>query len=356
MPEETIGYVELEWTCVHCGVKNEGTRQVCRSCGAPMADSAKFDQSGKGELITDKDLLAKAQKGPDVNCPYCGTRNAADATKCSHCGGDLTDAAKRSSGEVIGAFQTGPQPDIKCPSCGTMNPAGSLKCSKCGSPLTQFTPLKKPVAQPVKSKGIGIIPIVLIGLFVVACLGFLILSARTTDTIGNVRGVSWQRTIGIMKPQPVNHEDWRDQVPTGANLGSCRQAVRSTQDTPTANSKKVCGTAYTVNQGNGAGKVVQDCVYQIMADYCSYTTIEWVRVDAVVAKGTDFNPQWPNVDTNASQRPGTKDEAYQVVFVAGDKTYSYAPQSQQDYMRFTIGSRWKLTVNALGIITKVEPA
>ena len=22
MPQETVGYVELEWTCVHCGTKN----------------------------------------------------------------------------------------------------------------------------------------------------------------------------------------------------------------------------------------------------------------------------------------------------------------------------------------------
>ncbi|HEY3289646.1 MAG TPA: zinc-ribbon domain-containing protein [Anaerolineae bacterium] len=321
-----------------------------------MADSTHFDQSGKSEFITDADRLAKAQKGPDINCPYCGTRNAADATQCSHCGGDLTGAAKRSSGEVIGAFQAGPQPDIKCPSCGTMNPAGSHKCTNCGSPLTDSAAQKKPVPVPVKPKGIGIIPIVLIGIVIIACLALFTLSTRTSDAVGNVRSVSWQRTVGVMKPQPVNHEGWRDQDPAGASLGTCKPAVKSQQDTPTANSQKVCGTPYTINQGNGTGKVVQNCVYQIMADYCSYSTIEWMRVDAVVAKGTDFNPQWPTVDTNASQRPGVRDETYQVVFAAGDKTYSYAPQTQQDYMRFTVGSKWKLTVNALGIVTKVEPA
>ena len=356
MPQETVGYVELEWTCVHCGTKNEGTRQVCISCHAPMADSAKFNQSGKGELITDKDLIAKAEKGPDVNCPYCGTRNIAEAPKCVHCGGDLTDAATRSSGEVLGAFQSGPQPDVKCPACGTMNPAGASKCNKCGSPLGVTAPVKPQPALPAKSKGIGIIPIVIIGLIIVACLAFVVLSARSSSAAGNVQSVSWQRSIDVMKQQPVNHTDWKDNIPAGAKVGACTQKVRSTQDTPAQNAVKVCGTAYTVNQGNGAGKVVKDCVYQVMADSCAYSTLEWVRVDAVVAKGSDLNPVWPDVASNATQRPGSKVETYTVTFLSNDKTYTYSPSTQQEFSRFTNGSKWKLTINGLNVVTKVESA
>ena len=356
MPQETVGFVELEWTCSHCGVKNEGTRQLCKSCGAPMPESAKFEQSGKGDLITDKDKLARAEKGPDMNCPYCGTRNQADATKCVHCSGDLTDATKRAAGEVIGAFQSSPQPDSPCPSCGTPNAAGASRCSKCGSPLGAKVP-PKPVAVPQpKSKGIGIIAIAVIGMIIVACIALAVLASKTSDSAGIVKSMSWQRTIDIEQLQSVTHQDWKDRIPSDAKVGTCTQKVRSTQEAPGTNTVKVCGTAYTKDQGNGVGKVVKDCYYEVMADSCNYTVMEWKSVDAVVAKGSDLNPTWPSVSTNTTQRAGARNEDYKVTFVAGDKTYSYSPETQQEYNRFTIGSKWTLTINGLNIVTKVAPA
>ena len=107
---------------------------------------------------------------------------------------------------------------------------------------------------------------------------------------------------------------------------------------------------------NGAGKVVKDCVYQVMADSCAYSTLEWVRVDAVVAKGSDLNPVWPDVASNATQRPGSKVETYTVTFLSNDKTYTYSPSTQQEFSRFTNGSKWKLTINGLNVVTKVESA
>ncbi|MCL4505928.1 MAG: hypothetical protein M1140_07900 [Chloroflexi bacterium] len=355
MPQETVGYVELEWTCVHCGTKNEGTRQTCSGCGAPMSDSQKFQQAGQETLITDKDLLAKVEKGPDVHCPWCGTRNPAGAEKCSHCGGDLTGATVRSQGEILGAFKSEPQPDVKCSFCGTMNPAGAKKCSKCNSPL-ESAPAPTTVAKPVASKRIGFLPIAVIAVLVVACISFLVLNARTTATTGTVNAVSWQRSIDLLKPQPVQHENWRDQIPSGAQVGSCTQKVRRTQDQPAQNAQKVCGTPYTIDQGNGTGKVVQDCKYNIMDSYCQYTAVEWVRVDAVVAKGSDLHPVWPTVISDTSQRAGPTVETYKVTFIAGDKTYTYSPHSAEEYARFTPGSKWTLQINALGNVNSVQPA
>jgi DNA-directed RNA polymerase subunit RPC12/RpoP len=355
MPQETVGYVELEWTCVHCGTKNDGTRQTCSGCGAPMSDSQKFDLPSQQKLITDKDILSKAEAGPDIHCPYCGTRNPAGSTKCSHCGGDLTGAAVRTSGEVMGAFQSAPQPDIKCRYCGTMNPADAKKCKTCGSALVSPV-AAAPAVKALASGGIGLIPIVVIGLLVVACISFFVLSARTSDAVGIVRSLTWQRSISILEQRPVTHENWRDKVPAGAKLGTCQQQVRRTQDQPAPNAQKVCGTPYTVNQGNGAGKVVEDCRYNIMDDYCEYTSAEWLRVDAVVAQGTDSNPHWPTPNLTAAQRTGNKDESYQVTFSAGDKTYTYTAHDATEFARFTPGSKWTLKVNGLGNVTSVSPA
>ena len=114
MPQETVGYVELEWTCVHCGTKNEGTKQTCGGCGAPMSDSQKFELPAQQTLITDKDVIAKAETGPDIICPYCGTRNVAGSPKCSHCSGDLTGATAREKRQSLGL---GPQAHLRSDRC-----------------------------------------------------------------------------------------------------------------------------------------------------------------------------------------------------------------------------------------------
>jgi ribosomal protein L40E len=355
MPQETVGYVELEWTCVHCGTKNPGTAQTCAGCGAPMSDSQKFDLPSQQKLITEKGLLEKAQAGADIHCPWCGTRNAAGATRCSHCGGDLTGGEARAKGAVLGAFDASAKPDVKCPFCGTLNPASAMKCSKCGGAL-QTPPAPTAQATPAPKKSIGLLPIILTGAVIVACAVFFILSTRTSDAVGTVSALSWQRSITILEQRPVQHEDWRDEVPADAKLGTCRQEVRRTQDDPAPNAQKVCGTPYTEDQGNGTGKVVQDCRYNIMDSYCEYTTNEWLRVDAVVAKGNDANPQWPTPNFSATQKAGSRSESYEVTFDAGGKLYTYSPDDEQEYAQFTPGSKWTLKVNGLGNVTSATPA
>src|SRR5919204_6932444 len=128
MPEETLGYVELEWTCKNCGSKNPGSQKVCANCGAPMEEKQQFELPAQEQLITDEAQIAQAKHEADVICGFCGTRNPADAKNCSQCGASLADAKARQTGETLGALQDKPVPDIACPSCGTMNPATALKC------------------------------------------------------------------------------------------------------------------------------------------------------------------------------------------------------------------------------------
>jgi hypothetical protein len=32
MPQETVGFVNLEWICKRCGSKNPGTTKICVGC------------------------------------------------------------------------------------------------------------------------------------------------------------------------------------------------------------------------------------------------------------------------------------------------------------------------------------
>jgi len=354
MPQETIGYVRTEWTCSRCGSKNPGSRKTCASCGNAMSEQDQFELPAQQEMIADKEELAKAQRGAaDTHCPYCGARNPADAQKCTQCAGDLVAARKRQTGRVLGAFQSGPASDVKCPACGAANPANALECKQCGSPLSTSKPAPAASRSSAsgRSGGIGLFGIVALGAIAV----FVFLLTRTTDASARVESVNWQRSIEITELRPVTHEDWADLIPSDARIDQCTEKVRRTQDEPAPNSEKVCGTPYTVDQGDGTAKVVQDCQYNVLEQWCAYTRDEWTVVDAVVAQSSDMQPHWPELSLKAGQREGDRAEDYRVVFNSDGKQYEYEVSTAEEYARFVTGSRWALKVNGLGAVTDVQP-
>jgi ribosomal protein L40E len=356
MPQETVGYVNLEWTCKRCGSKNPGTTKICASCGNVMSATDKFELPAQQELVKDEAVIATAERGPDITCKYCGARNPADVKNCSQCSADLTEGAARQAGEVLGAFSAEKKPDVKCPYCGAMNPATALKCSNCAGSLAARSVDQAKAAPPAPVKRNNLPLFIGLGVVVLAVILCGLLLFRTTDTSAAVKGVLWQRAIEIMEERPVQRETWRDLIPSGAALGSCELRVRGTQDDPAPNSEKVCGTPYTVDTGTGVGKVVQDCQYQVKDDWCAYTQLEWTVVDSVVLKGADANPRWPAVSLRADQREGDRAETYVVFFSSDGKDYQMTVTSAGDLAKYVVGSRWKLKVNALGGVVSAEPA
>lgn len=359
MPQEELGYVELEWTCKNCGTRNPGTRKTCANCGAAMGVQDKFDLPVAPELVKDKPTLAQAANAPDVTCPYCGTRNAADAKTCKQCGGDLTGAEARFKGGVLGAFDTSPQAQVKCPNCGTLNPPNALQCSNCGAalkrpaPAPQPAPAAAPPRQPLNPVLIGA---AVVALLVVCGAAAYFLFGRTSDATGTVAAVNWQRTIAVMAQVPVRDAAWKDQLPSDGQVIGCELKPRRFSDAAEPNSTKVCGTPYVLDQGNGTGKVVQDCQYQVSEQYCSYTRLQWSVVDTIVTRGTDLSPAWPSLALASGQREGNRAEEYHVVFEANGQRYTYTVPTANELSRYQIGSRWRLEINGLGSIVGTEPA
>ena len=109
---------------------------------------------------------------------------------------------------------------------------------------------------------------------------------------------------------PVEREAWRDEIPSDAEVGACSQDHRYTSDTQESNSTEVCGTPYTVDTGTGLGEVVQDCVYEVYDDRCTYTVMDWAVFDTVTLAGTDLNLSWPEVSLTDDQRQGDPTEEF----------------------------------------------
>jgi ribosomal protein L40E len=364
MAKKTLGYTELQWTCPNCSAINPGPEKTCTQCGAPQPEEVEFEQVKGAELIQDQAVKARVEAGADIHCPYCGARNRGDAQVCSQCGGDLVEGTRRQRGEVLGAYKAQAVEKVPCPHCGAENPETAKACSQCGGSMhveDHAQPSKEPArpspipaARP-KKKGPPTVLIVALVLvcFLAAILVFL--SMRTEAVAGTVDSVGWERSIQIEGLVPVEHRDWRDQVPVEGEILSCAQEVRSIESEPQPNADEVCGTPYNVDTGSGYAEVVLDCEYHVYDDFCTYSVLEWAVVDTASLTGAGFSAEWPDPVLSAEERPGAQEEKYLVVFETNQGEYTYSLKDFDRFQQFQIGSQWDLEVNALGGVVSVSP-
>ena len=356
MATKQIGYVELEWQCPKCGTRNPGTQESCSNCGAPQPADVKFEAPLAGELLKDQAKIARAEGGPDIVCGFCGTRNQATAKNCKQCGAELAAGKARQSGDVVAAAPATPSGEINCQSCGASNPVTARTCKNCGAALTR--PKTQAAANPLpilRASGFRWVAI-LLGALLLVGLGYLIYqSSRSTEISGTVREAHWRRMVLIEQLMPVRDQAWADEVPANAEVGQCTEEVHHIEYEPTANAREVCDPPYTVDTGTGVGKVVQECHYEVYADMCSYTTLQWRQVDSAMLTGSDFAPAWPTVNLGRDQRQGGTREEYQCTIAGNDQLFTYTPASFAEYQTCKVGQRFSVAVNGLGNILSIQP-
>jgi len=337
MARKILGYIELVWTCDSCGTKNPGAIKSCTSCGAPQPLGVRFEQVDPNtfNFIKDEALIRMARSGPDKHCPYCGTRNLADALTCVQCGGDLTvGATSRPSGDVIEPYRLE----------GNQSQPQSTSGQQ---PMATRTPMPRKVS------------IVMILVLLAICVFgvFMLTQMLRTDVVkAAVTSTQWERAVTVESYQLVNASDWAVNIPADASISSCSLEYRYDSDEPAEHSEEICGTPYTVDTGTGVGEVVQDCYYRVYEDYCRYETMGWTVVDTLRLTGTDLNPLWPAANLTSTERVGEATETYTIWFNAGGKNYDLRTTNYSLYQQAYPGSQWELEVNQLGAVTSAQPS
>lgn len=335
MARKSLGFVPLIWICPSCDTQNPGPIKSCTGCGAPQPDDVEFlrvDEE-KFNFIKDEALIRMANAGPDIHCPYCGTRNTADAEYCIKCGGDISQGGK--------ARTTG----------GRVRTATEAQQAQAPSPQPESTPKPKK-----KLSRIATILIVIAGLaLIAACIVVILILTKTEEINAVVMDVQWERSIAIEAYSPVTKSDWWDEIPSDAEVLSCTEKHRYTSDDPVANATEICGEEYVEDTGTGVGEVVQDCVYEVYDDYCDYTVMEWAVVETVTETGDDLDPFWPDVTLYSDEREGERSEEYTIFFSDKNEDYEYTTSDEAIFLLAESGSEWILEVNKLGV-KSAEPA
>ena len=357
MAKKTLGYAELFWVCPNCNGINPGPEKTCAQCGAPQPEDVEFQQADRLELLQTEAVKEKVAAGPDIHCPYCGTRNPGNAEVCSQCGGDIAEGTPRETGKVVGAFKSGPAQEIPCPHCGAANLDTAAKCSQCGGSMyvqEEDELTEKGSGQSPAKKKFPIVPVVILIALCFLAAVFLFFAFRTEEITGTVEQVHWERSIAIEAIVPVEYSSWEDQIPSDAEVLSCDLEVRSIESEPVAGADEVCGTPYSVDTGSGYAEIVQDCEYHVYDSYCSYSALEWQSIDSIALSGNDFNPVWPDPNLEDEQRLGAYTETYTIYFDTASGDYAYAMDTFETFQQFSIGSEWNLEINSFGGVVTVS--
>jgi ribosomal protein L40E len=353
----TLGYIQNKWTCPNCGTRNKGGVMTCKNCGAPQPENVQFELPSEQKNVTDEASIKAAKEGPDIHCPFCGTRNPASAKTCSQCGGDLIGGKAREAGRVMQAPP--PQPKVvKCDNCGVENPGSNAVCSNCGSLLPKIASAQTiaPAAMPARSAvGMnagkqaakktnwvligGILAFLAICCVVMGVLFFL----PTKSVQATVVDVHWETSVPVQEIQAVDYNNERGSPPSDAYNVSCRDESRD-----------VCEQR-TIDRGNGYSEVVEDC-HTETEQYCSYTVDEWTTLETYTLDGNTLQPVYESPNVSSGQRLGNESEELTVTFSTEDgEQETYSPDAVSEFQQFSIGSTWTLKMNALGSVVSVQP-
>ena len=342
MARKSLGFVPLIWECPFCKTQNPGPIKSCTSCGAPQPEDVEFLQvdEEKFNFIKDEALIRMAKAGPDIHCPYCGTRNPGTAKLCSKCGGELSLGGKpRATGQRIQTVDEAKAERQAPPP--TPTPSASQPADSVGSPKKKLNPI------------VILIPI----LVIVGCLiGAYFLFFKRETLSATVTDVEWERSIVVEAYGEFVAEGWWDEIPGDAEIIDCWEKYRYTSENPEPNSTEVCSEEVVEDTGTGVGEVVVYCTYEVYDQYCEYTVMAWQEVRTVTESGSDLDPFWPDVSLAADERTGTATEEYRVFFDTRKRNYTYSTTDLSLFLQAVPGSEWELEVNNARGILDLQPS
>jgi hypothetical protein len=341
--------VENQWKCSACGNLNPGRDLKCQKCAQTKqkVDVDQVDAEAAPE-VSDEKLLAMANAGENVACPFCGSQERRTDGKCRNCGSRVEEGTEK-------------LPDAAPPA---------------GAPA-----LAKPAAKPVPPAPTHTKRNLVIGglLCLVLGVGYCFMPHSKAT---RVQSIAWEYELDLQQKR-IEHQQGFTHPAEAYNL-SCQQRQNGTHDCDAykcnphtvkvdcnpheckchkvskdkkngfSEVQEVCDTCM-----DKCDKTVEDtCQHQCptMAQWCSYDVVSWQTLSTQRETGVDHSPRWPTLSaTDPVNQRVEKKEKYRVVFVDAAKTFTAEPSTLADFNRFNVGAAWKINVTAVGTVTPVQP-
>lgn len=304
---ESDGHYEMLWDCDHCDTKGllGLSQRFCAECGAPQNPVKRyFPKEGEAKRVDGHNY-----EGADRQCPSCNTAMGAKAKNCTHCGAPMDGSAR------------------------------------------EVRAVAAPVVAPPPKKKRWWIPVLIIGIIVLAIFGIWWRFIRTKNVEMAVTAHAWTREIAIEEFKSLTETEWRDRVPSDAEGRSCIRKERSRKQVKTG--RENC-TTERKDKKDGTFEKVKKCtpIYDsepVYDDWCTYNVRRWKQVDAAKTSGTGMSPTWstanlPAADVPATfgaKRQGKRTETLTLQF--GDQTCDV---SDATWRKYADGKKVKVEVRA----------
>jgi hypothetical protein len=327
---------ELVWTCEHCGFQNLGRYKNCQKCGAPQSKDTKFHRPSDGpKEVTDPRLVQMAMNGPDVHCPYCGTRNPNGARLCSQCGGELRGGKIRETGDVDTKEDEGVyHGEYKPPDEEDENAEVDQVFAApppTSYPRQRYTPVQQSILESTNNTlltniGIGAIVVLLVGIFIwYAYMKWF----KVTEVPVTLNSFSWKTEIHIGEIFTYHEGGWS--IPPGGRktgseerfTGRYYQKQVCEQVSVPKSEQYVCGET-CVDLGNGFENCSDrmctrnwtemetqchqedDYSRPIYETWYFYDIDRWTQTRTVTASSLDNEPYWPEFNLAPGESEGDR--------------------------------------------------
>ncbi len=338
------GTYQMLWDCQYCGTQKllGLTHRFCPNCGAAQNPNARY-YPAEDEMVAVED---HEYVGADQICPACNALNSGQAEYCGNCGQGLSAAAKARQLEAEhraegGRFDSSGSRDV-------VKEAFSAEMQRVGV---------QPAPRAAAGGGPKWLPIALVIIAVLVCVGIGVTLFATSDTTVSVTGHTWARQIAIEEFSPVERSEWCDSVPGGAYNLTQRREVRRYNRVPDG---ERCETVRRDN-GDGTFRMEQQCttIYRddpVYDQKCYFLVNAWVQSRSEEAEGERLEePHWPRIQLacEGQQRLGCervagRNERYLLLLRAseGDGEYS-CPVDYDRWRGAALNSRWNLEVGSV---------
>ncbi len=338
-------FVVLAWDCANCGTENPGPKKTCTQCGSPQPEGVKFHTpTGGFKEVTDSKQIEEAERGPDVHCPFCGTRNADGSVKCTQCGGELKGGKRRKTGDRPDTDQdegidNGEYTKSEDPETGLVSDVlpsvSSYSPARYSLPTLDRTNVVETLQTAINSRVVqvgGLIAIVALCSWLIWMLFF-----NTTVVPVTLNNFHWELNIPVEEYLWVDESGWS--VPAGGIETSSEERTtgyEQKQSCELVSKREQVGTeacnGRMKDRGNGYAewvedqcpkyedrqvnecKMVDDYSRPIKQTYYYYRIQKWIVTRNVPASGDDNNPVWPPVLLSQGEREGFRSQFFTVYY------------------------------------------